>query len=347
MRKCVFVCKSISSVPNPTTKIIQCNSEENWNNFVKENCTLTPLSLNPSLGNIFQKTFNWESKYLLIESESGTFTFFPFVLLKNKLVSLPHFSYGCVICENKHESYNNKFLQQLKFELDNYSINKYEIRSFFKLSENVYTDKVISFINLNDYNTVFFGFKSNLRRKIRKSVKNGLIIKHGKTELLNDFYKVLCENFHRLGSPVLPIAFFRNLLTDYKYGNSLIWVIYFNEKPIGSSFMLSYYGYFENIWLASLKKYNHLYTSYLLNWSMIKYACDNNGDIFSFGRSSLNSGVHNYKKQWGAYDKQLYWNHSSQKKFNIRKQSWMKELWKRIPLPIASLIGPYFAKRIY
>jgi len=330
-----------------TPQIIQCNSEQSWNNYVKTHCTFTPLSLNPSLGNIFKKTFNWKHKYLLFESEGGTITFFPFVLLKNSLVSLPHFSYGCLICGNNHKKYCKELLEQIKPIFNDYSVKKYELRSFCKLSENVYTDKVISYININEYKTVFSKFSSNLRRKIRKSVKNGLIIKKGQLELLDDFYKVLCENSHRLGSPVLPIAFFRNLLTDYKYGDSLIWVTYLNEKPIGSSFLLSYFGFFENTWFASLKKHNHLYTSYLLNWSMIKYACDNNGNIFSFGRSTKKSGVHKYKKQWGAIDKQLYWNYSNPKKFNVRKQNWMKEIWKLIPLPIANLIGPYISKRIY
>ena len=327
-------------------EITQINSQTHWNQLVQTNCTFTPLSLNPSLGIIFQKTFNWKYKYLLLKSNNEIIAFCPIVLLKNKFISIPHFSYGCVFCEDAQEN-NNKLIEQLSPVLNNYSIKKYELRSFCKLSENVNTDKVLSFTKLNDHKKIFSGFKSNVRRKIRKSVKNGLMIKQGKTELLKDFYKVLCKNSHRLGAPILPISFFRNLLTDYKYGDSLIFVTYLNDKPIGSSFLLSYNGYFENTWFATLKKYNHLYTSYLLHWSMIKYACNNSGEIYSFGRSSKDSGVYNYKKQWGTSDKQLYWNYSHLKKFNIRKQKWIKEIWKLIPLPVARWIGPYFAKRIY
>ena len=284
---------------------------------------------------------------MLLESNNEIIAFFPIVLVKSKLISLPHFSYGCVFCGTAQEINNYSLIQQLTPVLNDQSIKKYELRSFSKLTENVNTDKILSCINLNDDNKIFSGFKSHVKRKIRKSVKNGLIIKQGKTELLKDFYTVLCENSHRLGAPVLPVSFFRNLLTNYKYGDSLIWVTYLNEKPIGSAFLLSYNGYFENIWFATLKKHNHLYTSYLLHWMMIKYACNNGGEIYSFGRSTKDGGVHNYKKQWGISDRQLYWNYSHLKKFNIRKQKWIKEIWKRVPLPIARWIGPYFARYIY
>ena len=328
-------------------KISQINSQTHWNTLVKNNCSFTPLSLNPSLGNIFQKTFNWKCKYLLLKSDEEIIAFFPVVLIKNKLISIPHFSYGCVFCKDVQEINNNELIQQFKPVLNDHSIKEYELRSFSKLTENTYSDKILSYIRLKDHNKIFTGFKSNVRRKIRKTVKNGLTIKQGKTELLNDFYTVLCKNSHRLGAPVLPVSFFKNLLTDYEYGDSLVFVTYLNEKPIGSAFLLSYNGYFENTWFATLKKHNHLYTSYLLHWSMIKYACNNGGEIYSFGRSTKDSGVHNYKKQWGTSDKQLYWNYSHQKRFNIRKQRWIKEIWKLIPLPIVRIVGPYFAKRIY
>jgi len=329
------------------TQILQIHSEANWNALVKNNCSFTPLSLNPSLEKIFQKTFNWKYKKLLLKSNNEIIAFFPVVLLKNKLISIPHFSYGCMFCENAQGINNNNPIQKLAPVLNDYSSKKYELRSFGKLNENVNTDKVLSYIKLNEHNIIFSGFKSHVRRKIRKAVKNGLIIKQGKTELLKDFYKVLCKNSRSLGAPVLPISFFRNLLTDYRYGDSLIFVIYLNEKPIGSSFLLSYNCYFENTWFATLKKHNHLYTSYLLHWTMIKYACDNGGENYSFGRSTKDSGVHHYKKHWGTSDRQLYWNYSHPKRFNIRKQRWIKKIWKCIPLPVANFIGPYFAGRIY
>jgi len=326
--------------------ITQIKMVENWNTLVKNKCSLTPLSLNPSLGNILQKTFNYKFNYLLLESKNKIVAFLPVVLLKNKIISFPHFSYGFVFTDEVIEN-DNCFIDNMDFIFDNQSQKKYELRSFSKLTENTYIDKVLSYINLNNQNIIFSSFKSNHRRKIRKSIKNGLTIKQGKTELLKDFYDVLCKNSHRLGAPVLPISFFRNLLTDYKYGDSLVFITYLNGKAIGSAFLLSYNGFYENIWFATIKKYNHLYTSYLLHWTMIKYACDKAAKIYSFGRSTKDSGVHNFKKHWGTKDKQLYWNYSHPKKFDLRKHNWIKEIWKLLPLPVAKWIGPYFAKKVY
>ena len=40
---------------------------------------------------------------------------------------------------------------------------------------------------------------------------------------------------------------------------------------------------------------------------MIKHACENNMNLFHFGRSSIDSGGEFFKKKWNAQQKQLFW----------------------------------------
>jgi hypothetical protein len=80
---------------------------------------------------------------------------------------------------------------------------------------------------------------------------------------------------------------------------------------------------------------------------MMEHAINNKLDIYSFGRSTNGSGTHRFKKQWGSFDKQLFWNFSLPKKVNIRKMRLASEVWKRLPYLITDWLGPVIAGRVY
>ena len=52
---------------------------------------------------------------------------------------------------------------------------------------------------------------------------------------------------------------------------------------------------------SSLRQYNRLCPNNLLYWFAIKKACERGYEIFDMGRSTIDSGTYNFKKQWGAY----------------------------------------------
>ncbi len=277
------------------------------------------LGDNPCIPSLLGNYFGW--KY----DEKG-------VWVNDTWVSLPHFSYGATEIDLSH----------LK------SIRKWQIRSLIQLSEYIYTDKVLSVLPLEeDAEVQFAGFTSNLRRKIRKSIKSGIKIQKGRVELLDDFYKVYFRNTHRLGSPVLAKSFFQNIVTHYTGGEAEIFCAYFNRKVVGAGILLTHRDFAENTWFATLRSMDKYYISSLLHWEMIHYSIRQKCRFYSFGRSTCNSGVHRFKQQWHTQDIPLYWNYSHSPKLNIRKVQMLKTLWKLLPLPIARFIGPFFAKRIY
>ncbi|MCX6232322.1 MAG: peptidoglycan bridge formation glycyltransferase FemA/FemB family protein [Bacteroidetes bacterium] len=253
------------------------------------------------------------------------------VWVGSKYVCLPFFSYGNINFKNKIKNYP-----------------KWEFRGFEPVSEYYTSTKITSYIKLDcDITHQFNQLGSNLKRKIKKALKNNIEIKSGGIELLKDYYLIYSKNMLKLGSPVLKIGFFNEIITKYSNGNAKIFVAYLNDKPIGSALLISYLGFYENCWFATLRKYNKLYTSYLLHWEMIKFAIENKARIYSFGRSNQNSSVLKYKQQWNTENITLYWSFSEKPKINIRKIHILRILWKALPLSIANLLGPVFAKNIY
>lgn len=306
------------------------------------NCLLT-IAHNPVLGRILDMTFGYKYSFYFVYYKSIKIGVFPIVFINKKSVSMPHFSYGGAFIKKGHEE---------KLPLVNLSIldnfHNSEIRSFARSSEHVSESKVATFIKLeNDEFTQFKKFNSNHRRKIKKSYKNELITNRGGVEFLNHFYNVYSKNMHRLGSPPLPIIFFKNILNNYDHGDKFIYITFYKKEPVGAAFVLSFGGFMEDCWLSTNSSYNKLYVSYQLYWEMIRNAIILNEKYFSFGRSSKESSLHNFKRHWRPIEKTIYFNYSESNKTQLKSLTFLPKLWKLIPIKIANSLGYVISKYIY
>jgi hypothetical protein len=151
---------------------------------------------------------------------------------------------------------------------------------------------------------------------------------------------------HKLGSPALGKNFFRAFM-KIPGANASIFIAWYYNQPVGAAFCLEYSGFLENVWFSTLSKYNNLYVAYLLHWKMIENAIQQKQSVYSFGRSTTGSGVHEFKKQWQADEKPLYFSKNIEDKFNLKGQKWLTKIWKVIPAAAVNQLGPFVAKRIY
>jgi predicted N-acyltransferase len=326
----------------------------------------------PAFAEFISNYFGWEHISLRILDDQKHIATLPFVKTCNKWICLPFASAMgfCLITEYVSKIELIEFLStvmnnQLKLEskkdwqieevragfsknaIGNTTKPTWEIRSFIRLSEHVYAHKSLSVLalegNIEAQEKIF---SSNLRRKIRKAEKNGISIRMGRQELTDDFYSVYSRNCHRLGTPVLKKDFYAGMLKAYPQNQARFFIAYYREKPIGAALLLGYQDVFENIFFATHQKYNHLYPSYLLNQAMIAYAIKYKANTYSFGRSSIGSGTHQYKQQWGVTDIPIYWNLSQSHK-NIREFAFLRKLWQALPYRLSLIIGPAIAGRLY
>ncbi len=297
------------------------------------------LANNGSLPPIIASTFGWEAITISFTDNQDETSTFGACKIGRKIVLLPHFSYG--------PSLNPEVATEVIRELKDKGYFC-EWRLTAKVSEFCFTDKVTTLLPLQADDTQQFSLlDSNVKRKIRKCGLNGITIKTGKIELLHHFYEIYSRNMHRLGSPALPKRWFSALLSQYSNGEVRLWCAYYNNKPVGTAFMLEYNGFYEACWVSTLHEYNKLYTSYSLYWEMIRHAAEQKGRHFSFGRSTSGSGVHRFKQQWGGVDVPLFWNYSHPQKQNVRKLRFLPALWKLLPYRVARAIGPLVAGKIY
>lgn len=342
---------------------------ERWNKFAFANASELTIAHNPLLFNFYSEYLKLKPFYCILTKEKKDVGLLPLVLIGNKLVSVPHFSYGGIlktksgitsgdegeliirIAESIKDAkadlgfYQIK-LEQLKEKPDLIN-SQLEVRQFKPLFGNTISAKVNHFIPLKqNHDEQLSSFNANLRRKIGKAERNGIRVKIGGVKLVDDFSNVYNKNMHQLGSPTLGRDFFKSLCETLP-ANTEIAVAYLNGTPIGGGFCMWYDGYFENTWFSTLQEKNHLYTSYALHDKMVKSAIAKNAHTYSMGRSSRNSGVHKYKVQWPVVEKDLFFNSNLPKGVGLKDQKWMTKVWKLLPGKLVNSLGPYVAKRIY
>ena len=225
----------------------------------------------------------------------------------------------------------------------------FEIRDFEPYTKHYDDNKVASYLSLEKTKELQMkSLKYNQRRKINKAYKNGLSVSYSnEVSDIKLFYKVYCKNMLRLGSPVLSEKFFLNLLATCKDDDSKVFLIKLKGKVVGGAIVIGYKDFVEDCWLSTLKEYNKLYASDLLYWEMIVYCIEKNKKYFSLGRSTKNSGLLNFKSNWNTTTKTIYFSYSHKKKFNIKKLTFLTNLWKYLPLKLANHIGPKISEKIY
>lgn len=307
-----------------------------------------PTHLKPDLPNIgnnlylpktISKSFGYKPTYLFFYNERTLEALIFGCSFGNKFVATPHLSYGGVFTSSS-------------FELSNYNLEKIfktiEIRSFSKLTKYYKEDKVCSILQLSsDPNTHFSNLKYNIRRQIRIAIDNGLNIKYGKLEILEDFYIVYSRSMHRLGSPPQPKSFFINLLRSEKDYQARIFCAYQNEIPIGTAFTIGHNEVIESCWAGSLWEYNKYYTMYLLYWEMIKFTINHNFKVFSFGRSNKDSGSLRFKKHWKSETIPLYVNIMGETSTSLRAMRFMNKVIPNLPYSVNLYLGKIFTKHLY
>lgn len=272
------------------------------------------------------------------------------------LVSLPYFNYGGPLGDDvvvrqllEHAVSLGQRLGVAHIEFR--PTPGFERSCYVGLAERA--DKVTMRLALpSDPDCLFRSFKPKLRSQIRRPLKAGAEACHGTTGLVGEFYKVFSENMRDLGTPVfsreLPEA-----IVDTFPQDARIFVVRMGNEPVAAAVVVSHGELLEIPWASSLRRANCHSVNMLLYWSVLEWACLQGFKIFDFGRSTVDSGTFRFKRQWGAEPLPMPWYYWTRRAGPIphispdnAKYRLAIKLWRRLPLPIANLLGPLIAKNL-
>jgi len=155
-----------------------------------------------------------------------------------------------------------------------------------------------------------------------------------------------------LGAPVYAKNFFHNILEAFP-GQYEDFAVYHNTEIIATEIGSWFGKALEIPWASSINDYKILCPNNMLYWEAIQFAIRNGFNKFDFGRSTLNEGTYNFKRQWGAQPVQLYWQYLMDGQNSIpdlnssnpRYQTAIR-LWQRLPVPVTRLLRPMIVRNI-
>ena len=191
-----------------------------------------------------------------------------------------------------------------------------------------------------------------VRNQVRKAQKSELTTDNGGAELLDDFYAVFSRNMRDLGTPVYSRRLFSEVLEAFP-GRTRLHVVRLQGVPVAAGLTYRTRSTVEVPWASSIRDFNALCPNHLLYWGIIERAAEDGCDVLDFGRSTPGEGTYKFKEQWGAEPVPLHWEYQLMSEGALPDTSPKNpkfhlaiELWKRLPLAVAGVVGPRIVRAI-
>jgi serine/alanine adding enzyme len=307
---------------------------------------------------VIERAFGHETTYLAAVSDSGIEGVLPLVFFQSRLfgrfaVSMPFLNYGGVVADAP--AVRRALVERAVEETRARRGSHLELRHSEQLCPELAPKrhKVAMRLPLaSDPDRQWEALDRKVRNQVRKGEKSQLSVEHGGIELVDDFYSVFARNMRDLGTPVYAKAFFAEVMRSFA-GTSRLFVVRHQGRPVAASLVYWHRSMIEVPWASALREANPLCANVLLYWHMLKFSIERGFTVFDFGRSTPDAGTFHFKKQWGTQPLELvweYWNASGTPPPSLNPDNPKFDLairiWQRLPVPVATAIGPHVIRNI-
>jgi FemAB-related protein (PEP-CTERM system-associated) len=157
-------------------------------------------------------------------------------------------------------------------------------------------------------------------------------------------YRVYSESVRNLGTPVFPRSLFEAVLDGF---DSDILTVSRGGKPLASVLSLYHNGTVYPYWGGGTAEARPSRANDLMYYELMRHARSRGCTRFDFGRSKLGTGAFSFKKNWGFEPQPLvYAVKGDTRETNPLSPRYRLQvaLWKKLPLPVANLLGPHLAR---
>ena len=182
------------------------------------------------------------------------------------------------------------------------------------------------------------------RAMVRKGIQNGLTSVVGQD--VRTLHAIYAESVRNLGTPVFSRRYFEILLEAFRDCADVV-TIMDGETPIAAvqnfyyrDEVLPYYG--GGAFAARQRAGNDF-----MYWEVMRRAADRGCRLFDFGRSKIGTGAYSFKHNWGFEPAPLHYRFKLAEGASIPDHNPLNPkyrlfiaAWKRLPIPVANLLGP-------
>lgn len=323
---------------------------ERWDAYVEKH-PLGNYCLLSGWKAVIERTYRHQGLYLWALEDGDVRGVLPIVVMRSivfgtTMVSLPFLDHGGVCADD--ETVAQELLEACKALSQQVGAQVVELRhsDSSPLTLPIHGSKVMMRLPLqSDPEKLWVGFDGKLRNQIRKAMKSGLSIEWAGVDAFPEFYRVFAPNMRDLGSPVHSQTFFLEMFREFPRNVRLL-LVKKEGLTIGAAFGIIFRHTFSIPWASSLVAYRSLCPNNLMYWEAIRWSCEQGFHWFDFGRSTRGAGTYHFKKQWGPREDVLHWQYVGRREKSSlihsgdKKSEWMKNIWRRLPLSMANVVGP-------
>ncbi|MCK4882993.1 MAG: GNAT family N-acetyltransferase, partial [Candidatus Omnitrophica bacterium] len=193
----------------------------------------------------------------------------------------------------------------------------------------------------------------SVHRNVAKAESYKIDVRQGSTlENMASFYRLFKKTRKRLGVPIFPWSFFKNIL-NHLNGSMRIYLGYFGGKPIGSIIVFDSQQTAIYAYGAHDHKYQFTRVNDKLFWQAIEDSITLGKSSFDFGADSpLQESLMRFKKKWGTFQKSLHTVYRNNKKidfteedFSSMKYSVHRKFLRCMPIWVLTLLGSIYMRR--
>ena len=187
------------------------------------------------------------------------------------------------------------------------------------------------------------------RAEVRKALAGDFAISVGRAACdLADHYAVYSESVRNLGTPVFPRRLFATVLAAM---DADILTVRHGSVPVASVLSLYWRGTVLPYWGGGTAAARPLRANDAMYFALMRHARERGCTRFDFGRSKAGTGAAAFKRNWGFEGRPLPYHvrtadGAARRAVNPLDPRYARKVaaWKRLPLPVANLIGPWLAR---
>ena len=191
-----------------------------------------------------------------------------------------------------------------------------------------------------------------LSKRRRSTVRKG--IKLGLTSVVDDdidrFFQIYSTSVRNLGTPVFAKSYFRNIKATFGDDCEIL-VVLDNGHPVSSIMSFYFRNEVHTYYAGGTAEARPLNANDFAFWEVMRRATERGCRTFDMGRSKRGTGSFAFKCHWGIEPLALHYEYKLLRTKEIPavnplnpKYRALIAVWKRLPLPVANLVGPPIAR---
>lgn len=335
---------------------LHTGSSQEWDRFARTQAGFTHFHLH-GWSSVIRKVFGHECLNLVTRDTVGAISgVLPLVrvrsiLFGHYLVSLPFLNYGGPLGS---ASAIQGLCDEAVRRSDGSGVKLLELRSRIPLpiALPVSHRKITVLLDLPETGEQLMkAIPSKVRSQVRRPQKEGVTVQFGPDQV-KPFFTVFARHMRDLGTPTLPLAFFEQIAETFPE-SAWFGCAYLGGRPVACGAGFVWGSEYEMTWASSLSEYNRIAPNMLLYFAFMEQAIARGLTLFNFGRCTPDGGTHRFKRQWGSRDELLHWYQHSRANEPVTTPSpdegafsWGPRIWKRLPLAVATAVGPRIVRYI-